>query len=98
VVEPVRWTGAQLGGDASCGKERFRIERLKEPLELYTEFFDTFVSIFDRLIDQIEKLTEPDLASEVLAEVMATSRECLSTPTQRHAACAYGPCAPCRMA
>ncbi|MDE0023854.1 MAG: hypothetical protein OXP69_05505 [Spirochaetaceae bacterium] len=24
--------------------------------------------------------------------------ECLSTPSQRHAACAYGPCAPCRMA
>ncbi|MDE0239920.1 MAG: hypothetical protein OXQ84_06935 [bacterium] len=45
---------------------KVRIERLKEPLELYTEFFDTFVSIFDRLIDQIEKLTEPDPTSRCL--------------------------------
>lgn len=37
MVEPIRWTGAQLGDDASCGKERFRTARLKEPLELHTE-------------------------------------------------------------
>ena len=70
MVEPIRWTAQQLSEDASRGRDRFRAERLKEPLELYIELFDTFVPIFDRLIDQIEQLAEHELAPEILAEVM----------------------------
>ena len=44
--EPVHWTKAQLREGTSTGRDRFRAERLDEPLELYSEFFDAFVPIF----------------------------------------------------
>ena len=71
MVEPIRWTVQQLGEDAARGRDRFRAERLEESLELYTGFFDAFVPIFDRLLDQIEQLVEHEPDPDVLAEVMA---------------------------
>ena len=70
MVEPIQWTAQQLGEDAARGREEFRVKRLEEPLELYTEFFEAFVPIFDQLIDQIEQLAERELDPEVLATVM----------------------------
>ena len=70
MVEPTQWSTEQLGEDATHGRDGFRAERLREPLELYTEFFDAFVPIFDRLLDRIERLAEPEFDPEVLAEIM----------------------------
>ena len=70
MAEPIQWTAQPLGEDATRSRERFRTARLEETLELYTQFFDAFVPIFDRLIDQIEQLAEHELDPEVLAEVM----------------------------
>ena len=70
MAEPIQWTAQPLGEDATHSRERFRTARLEETLELYTQFFDAFVPIFDRLIDQIEQLAEHELDPEVLAEVM----------------------------
>lgn len=73
MAEPRTWTVQELVEDAARGKDRFRAERLDEPLALYTEFFDTFVEIFDRLIDRIEQLAEHELDAAVLADVMANA-------------------------
>ena len=71
MVEPIRWTLHQLREDIACGRDQFRVDRLNESRERYTVFFDTFVSIFDRLIDRIAQLAEHDLAPDILADVMS---------------------------
>ncbi len=71
MLEPIQWTAEQLGEDTARARDRFRAERLEEPLGLYSEFFDAFVPIFDRLIDQIEQLAEHELDPDVLVDVMS---------------------------
>lgn len=67
MIEPKQWSMEQLAEDSACGRESFRTARFEEPQELYNELFDTFVPIFDRLIDQ---LAEQELGPDNLAEVM----------------------------
>ena len=71
MLEPIQWTSEQLGDDSARARDRFRAKRLEEPLELYTEFFDEFVPIFDRLIDQIEQLAEHEPDPDILIEVVS---------------------------
>ena len=71
MAEPPHWSSVQLRADAAFAREVFRTERLSEPLELYTQFFDTFLPIFDDLIDQFEQLAGAEFDPGILASVMA---------------------------
>lgn len=66
--EPVHWTAAQLNEDTSTGRDRFQAERLDEPLELYSKFFDAFVPIFEQLIAQVGQLADPDLLEGIMTD------------------------------
>ena len=68
--EPIQWTIEQLNEDTATGRNRFRAERLEEPLELYSEFFDAFVPIFERLIAQIGQLADSAPDPNVLEGIM----------------------------
>lgn len=70
MVEPPLWSAQQLREDADVARERFRSERLDEPLELYTQLFDAFLPIFDRLIGQFDALASDELDPELLPTVM----------------------------
>ena len=54
--DPRVWTLEELERDAVIAIESFRRERLDEPLERYTHFFQSFVPIFRELLDQIGPL------------------------------------------
>ena len=56
--EPKNWTLAELTSDTETAKELFRQQRLDEPLELYSRFFETFAPIFSTIIDQLPSLAE----------------------------------------
>ncbi len=68
--DPAQWTMHQLAEDAECARERFRVRRLDEPLALYTEFFDAFAPVFDRLIDRIGELAGHERPAEIVADAM----------------------------
>ena len=69
--DPILWTTDQLVEEARHARDVFRAERLEEPLELYTEFFDAFLPIFELLIDQIGQLARDEASTELLAEAMS---------------------------
>ena len=69
--DPIQWTARQLADDARQARDIFRAERLEEPLELYNQFFDAFVTIFGRLIDRIGQLAKEDMPVEVIADTMS---------------------------
>lgn len=70
MTSPVKWTTQQLQEDAEAAKSIFRRERLDEPLELYSRFFDAFVPIFRSVIEKLPDLSakEPDPA--ILADMV----------------------------
>jgi hypothetical protein len=68
---PRRWSLAELQADAGIARERFRANRLDEPLDLYIEFFDAFVPVFDQLVGRLEDLGDDSLVAEQLADIMA---------------------------
>lgn len=68
-MQPKIWTLEELRNQAEEAKSVFRKERIDEPLELYSKFFDTFHSIFDDLVGSLnEVIHQPDPAP--LAEIM----------------------------
>lgn len=71
--DPTQWTLRQLVQDAGDARERFRIQRLDEPLALYTEFFDAFVPVFGRLIDRIGELVEHERPVDIIADAMSNN-------------------------
>ena len=70
MADPKQWTNEELREDAAEGRAAFRAGRLEEPLEHYTQLFDSFVPIFERLIDQLNRFAEKNLDPDELAEVL----------------------------
>ena len=67
---PRRWTATELVRDAKKAEAAFREERLREPLELYSRFFETFAPIFGDLIDQLPSLAEEPLDPAAVGELV----------------------------
>ena len=47
-----------MTNDAAAARELFRKQRLDEPLQLYSRFFETFTLVFDAIIDRLPSLAE----------------------------------------
>ena len=73
MTEPKYWTLPELTQDAEAAKSLFRKRRLEEPLQLYTEYFESFKEVFDILIDQLPTLAEDPLESDAVASVLQDS-------------------------
>jgi len=50
MTRPPRWTEEQLQSGLSIAKDLFREERLREPLEAYTEAFDHYRGTVENLL------------------------------------------------
>ncbi|HEY3782613.1 MAG TPA: XamI family restriction endonuclease [Fimbriimonadaceae bacterium] len=74
MINPKIWTLADLKADANLARTGFRHERIDEPLELYSEFFDTFVPIFAELVDTLSTITRSE-DPEHLAALMRSSNK-----------------------
>jgi hypothetical protein len=68
--DPKNWTLAELTDDTGTAKTLFRQQRLDEPLELYSEFFETFAPIFSNIIDRLPALSEDPVDPETMAELV----------------------------
>ena len=60
MTRPPRWTEEQLQSGLSIAKDLFREERLREPLEAYTEAFDQYRGIVENLLEASVDLTQLD--------------------------------------
>ena len=81
--EPRKWTSAELTRDAEEAKALFRQQRLNEPRGLYTQFFDAFAPIFDRMIDQMagsEPLDPAQIVQFIGDEDIRTAFRYLAAP------------------
>lgn len=64
---PPHWTLAELRQDALLASAAFRHERLDEPLEQYSRFFQSFVPTFRFVIDRLPALLRDEsLAAELM--------------------------------
>lgn len=70
MIEPRRWTAAELARDAGEAEDAFRTERLREPLALYSRFFETFAPIFGDVIDQLPTLAADPLDPTAVSELV----------------------------
>lgn len=71
MTQPITWTLDQLSADADQSQKVFRRERMDEPLELYTRFFDQFTAIFSKLVDDLNAVTlsnDPDALLHVVKD------------------------------
>lgn len=69
MIQLPQWTLEQLVEDAATSEANFRSERLDEPLERYSSFFDKFANIFSDLVDELNAFAlEHD--PEVLPQIM----------------------------
>ncbi|MCY3972054.1 MAG: XamI family restriction endonuclease [Acidobacteria bacterium] len=57
-IDPPRWTSAQLDEARQLSIDRFREERLDEPLEMYLEIFDEYQGHLDDLLESTVDLTD----------------------------------------
>jgi hypothetical protein len=57
VIDPPKWTKNDLAADLDRAVERFRRERLEEPLEAYLEIFDEYQGVFEELLETTTDLT-----------------------------------------
>lgn len=53
MTAPRKWTPADVAADTALAIAAFRKERLDEPSDLYSSFFDAFAPIFHALIDAL---------------------------------------------
>ena len=66
---PPNWTKRQLRKQAEKAVELFRQERMEEPLEAYTEFFDEYQTHFEELLEKTVDLTQLESnALEILSD------------------------------
>ena len=70
MIEPRRWTLAELERDAEEATSLFREERLKESLSQYTEFFEQFSTVFRDLVDRLPDLGRAEDSAETLVEIL----------------------------
>jgi hypothetical protein len=69
LVQPPRWTAAELETARQAAIENFRVARMQEPLEAYLTAFDTYRSAIESLLELTTDLSQLErLAAEVLAE------------------------------
>lgn len=61
---------AELTSDTETAKTLFRQQRLDEPLELYSQFFETFAPIFSNIIDRLPALSEDPVDPDTMAELV----------------------------
>lgn len=72
MTEPPIWTAAELAADVERAKAAFRSRRLREPLELYSRFFESFAPIVAGMIDRLPSLTgDASLNAEAVADIIA---------------------------
>lgn len=62
-----------MAKDVEKAKTAFRDERLDEPLELYSQHFRAFSTIFAQLVDRIPELSATPLDADVIATLMRDS-------------------------
>lgn len=67
MTSPPTWSAEQLRRDAAEAQSIFRRERLDEPLELYSRFFEAFAPVFRELIDRLPDLSASEAPGDVLA-------------------------------
>ncbi len=70
MIEPRRWTLAELERDAEEATSLFREERLKESLNQYSEFFERFSTVFRDLVDRLPDLGRAEDSAETLVEIL----------------------------
>ena len=70
MTEPPNWTAAQLAQDAERAKALFRAERLQEPLDLYSRFFETFEPIVADLVDRLPVLASEPIDVDAVADLV----------------------------
>ena len=82
MTQPPRWSDLQLEAGLSKAKELFREERLREPLEAYTEAFDHFRSSVENLLRTSDDLSnlERDSADIVTNETLLEAFRYLAGP------------------
>ena len=68
--DPRNWTFDELTGDAARARESFRRQRLDEPLQLYSRFFETFAPVFGAIVDRLSSLADEPLDSANIAELV----------------------------
>jgi hypothetical protein len=67
--QPRQWTADELSADATAAAAAFRRQRLDEPLELYSRFFEAFCPVFRSLVERLPALRAGEgLLSQLLAE------------------------------
>lgn len=69
LLQPPRWSAADLEADLRKAKDIFREERLDEPTDLYHEVFDEAQSTFETLLELTVDLStiEEEIALEILS-------------------------------
>lgn len=69
MIDPPRWTAAQLEEARRTAIQRFREERFEEPLELYLEIFEEYQGHLDDLLESTVDLAElEESALEILSD------------------------------
>ena len=68
--EPRHWTASELARDVEKAKTGFRRQRLHEPLDVYSRFFQTFAPIFADVIDRLPELIENPCDPNVVGDLV----------------------------
>ena len=68
--EPRKWSLEELSRDANRATELFRAMRLDEPRDVYMDFFNNFVPVFEDLVDRLPLLAEDPLDLNAMAELV----------------------------
>ena len=70
MTEPPNWTAEQLAQDAEKARALFRASRLREPLDLYSRFFETFAPVVADLVDRLPALASEPVDVDVVADLV----------------------------
>ena len=68
---PRNWTTAELAQDAEQAVAVFRRQRLQEPLELYSQFFESFAPVFADVIARLPRLARDPFDPAVVSDLVA---------------------------
>lgn len=71
MANPHIWTLKELIKDAGLATDRFRSERLDEPLATYEQLFKKYRKLYNRLIEKLNILVADDLDQEAFANMVA---------------------------
>lgn len=71
MIEPRRWSLPELERDAEEAESVFREERLREPLNRYSEFFARFAVVFRGLVDRLPVLARAEDSADTIIEIFS---------------------------